>query len=170
MYHSFTFNPLQEADLDLLCQWLDKPHVKEWWNDGLTHEEIKAKYLSRIGDKVVVPYIACLDKKPLGFIQYYHANQVGDGWWPDELVGTLGIDQYIGEEAFINQGYGTRMISAFVNKLLSEKIGNKIITDVDPQNARAIRCYEKVGFEFVKEILTPDGLANLMVLARKIGR
>lgn len=159
----FTFKPLQESDLEILCYWLDQPHVKEWWNDGLTHDEIKRKYRNRIGDTVVAPYIVYLDDKPIGFIQYYHADKVGDGWWPDAVEGTVGIDQFIGEENYINRGYGTKMISAFIQKLFSNLAIKKIITDVDPKNQRAIHCYEKAGFKFVKELMTPDGLAYVMV-------
>src|SRR5690348_213510 len=106
----FTFIPLKNSDLELLCDWLAKPHVLEWWNDHLTRDEIKEKYGKRIGDTVVYPHIAYLNNKPIGFIQYYYANKVGDGWWPNEMDGTVGIDQFIGEEDFINRGYGTRMI------------------------------------------------------------
>ena len=161
---TITFKPLQETDLDLLCQWLDQPHVKEWWSDGLTHEEIKEKYRQRIGGTIVVPFVAYLDDKPIGFIQYYHASKVGDGWWQDEVDGTVGIDQFIGEADYINRGYGTQMICAFNKMLFENNAINKIITDVDPKNKRAIRCYEKAGFTFVKELMTPDGLAYLMQL------
>ena len=157
-----TFRRLQELDLDLLCEWFDKSHVKEWWNDRLTHQEIKSKYRTRIGDTVVVPYIVYLDRHPIGFIQYYHAAQIGEGCCPNSVAGTLGIDQFIGDEAFINLGYGTMMVRAFINKLFSESIGQKIITEVNPNNLRAIRCYVKVGFKFVKEMMMPDGLAYLM--------
>ena len=152
-------------DLDLLCQWLDKPHVKEWWDDKLTHDQIRSKYRKRIGNTLVAPFIAYLDEKPIGFIQYYHADKIGDGWWTDEVTGTLGLDQFIGEETLINHGYGTLIIRAFIDKLFLEKTGKKIITDVDPNNHRAIRCYEKVGFKLVREVMTPDGLAYLMELS-----
>ena len=59
--------------------------MKEWWNDQLTDEKIKSKYRTRIGDTIVVPFIAYLNNNPIGFIQYYHANKVGNGWWPDEV-------------------------------------------------------------------------------------
>ncbi len=29
-----TFRPLQEADLRLLTDWLNRPHVREWWSGG----------------------------------------------------------------------------------------------------------------------------------------
>ena len=164
MIQQFSFNPLQEADLSLLCDWLNEPHVKEWWDDNLTNDEIKSKYGTRIGDSVIVPFIAYLNKKPIGFIQYYQADKVGDGWWPDEVEGTIGIDQFIGEKDLLNRGIGTKMIRAFVHHLFRNLNAKKIIADVDPKNLRAIRCYEKVGFEFVKEMMTPDGIAHLMVI------
>lgn len=163
---TFSFQPLQEHHLALLCQWLDKPHVKEWWDDHLTHDEIKAKYRARIGDNTVVPFIVYLSDKPIGFIHYYHADKVGDGWWPDETEGTVGVDQFIGEENDINCGYGTKMIRVFTQELFKNPDIKKIITDVDPNNKRAIRCYEKAGFTFVKKLKTPDGLADLMEMRK----
>lgn len=160
--NKFTFKLLQENDLELICTWLDRPHVKEWWNDGLTHDEIKNKYRKRLSDTIVISYIVYMDNKPIGFIQYYHADKVGDSWWPDETEGTVGIDQYIGEEKFINRGYGTQMISTFKEKLFENPAIKKIIVDVDPNNKRALRCYEKTGFKFVKELMTPDGIAYLL--------
>ncbi len=159
--NQFTFKPLQEHDLNLLCKWFDKPHVKEWWNDTLSHDEIKIKYGKRIGDKTVLPFIVYLNDKPIGFIQYYYATQVGGGWWPNETEGTVGVDQFIGEEDCINRGLGTQMITAFTQQLFSMPNIKKIITEADPNNQRAIRCYKKAGFNFVKELDTPDGLAYL---------
>lgn len=165
--HQFLFKRLQERDLDLLCVWLSKPHVKEWWDDKLSNDEIKTKYGQRINDDVIVPFIAYLKGKPIGFIQYYHADKVGDGWWPNAAEGTVGIDQFIGLSDSIGCGFGTIMIKEFVDNLFSNPNIKKIITDVDKQNKRAIRCYEKVGFHLVEELMTPDGLANLMEINRE---
>lgn len=164
--NKFTFKPLQEPDLNLLCHWLNEPHVKEWWDDHLTDEAIKSKYKKRIGDTIVVPFIVLLNDKPIGFIQYYYANKVGDGWWPNEVEETIGIDQFIGEKNLINRGIGTKMLHTFVDGLSRNYNIKKFITDVAPKNLRAIRCYEKVGFVFAKKIMTPDGLAYLMILEK----
>lgn len=162
--NKFTFKPLQEKDLELLCKWLNEIHIKEWWDDKLTNEEIKSKYKKRISDTIVVPFIVCLNDNPIGFIQYYQADKVGDGWWPEEQEGTIGIDQFIGEKDLINRGIGTKMIRAFIDHLFINSNIKKIITDVDPKNFRAIHCYEKIGFKFIKEIMTPDGPTYVMVL------
>ncbi|HFL2713442.1 TPA: GNAT family N-acetyltransferase [Legionella pneumophila] len=163
----FTFKPLSQCDLNLLCQWFSKPHVSEWWQDNLSSEEIKDKYGKRIGDPVVCPFIVYLNDKPIGFIQYYWASKVGDSWWPNEDDYTVGTDQFIGEGQYLNQGYGTLMMKAFVKFLFKNPKINKIITEADPNNIRAKRCYEKAGFQDVDLIKTPDGNSILMVIKRK---
>lgn len=164
MHASFkiTFKPLAQPHLDLLCKWMDKPHVKKWWNDGLSCLQIKEKYQQRIGSATILPFIVYLNERPIGFIQYYFADKIDDAKWLHERTGVVGIDQFIGEEGLINQGLGTQMIKSFIEKLAVNASIKKIITEVDPLNLRAKRCYEKAGFCFVKEVITPEGAAYLM--------
>ena len=56
--------------------------------------------------------------------------------------------------------------AAFIDLLFENPNIKKIITDVDPNNHRAIRCYEKAKLVFVKELMTPDGLAYLMEIKK----
>lgn len=159
---SLVFKPLQVEDLDLLCVWFEKPHVNEWWSDHLSRDGIIEKYSNRIGDKVVCPYIVYVDDKPIGFIQYYWANKAGCGWWKDADAYTVGLDQFIGDDNYINKGYGTMMLKSFVAWLRKNVDVKRIIIDVDPNNHRAKRCYQKAGFRDVGITHTPDGEAMLM--------
>ncbi len=43
---------------------------------------------------------------------------------------------------------------------------NAVISDPNPNNLRAIRVYEKVGFKQIRTVKTPDGPALLMVIKR----
>lgn len=160
------FKPLAEEDLDLLCDWFAQPHVKQWWDDHLPPEGIKSKYRERIGNAIIAPFIVYYRKKPIGFIQYYNAEQIDNNWWLDETQATLGLDQFIGEKDYLNRGIGTLMIREFVHKLFSNPDIKRIVVDVDPVNKRAIKCYENVGFQFVKELMTPDGRAYLMKIKK----
>ncbi len=126
------------------------------------------KYLPRMNDdSPVKSYVAILDDEQIGLIQSYVALGCGNGWWQEEAdPGVLGIDQFLCNGCRLGQGLGTRMVSAFLKKLLAEPGVIKIQTDPDPSNIRAIRCYDKAGFRAVGRITTPDGPAVLMVVER----
>lgn len=162
----FAFKSLALTDLDLLCTWFSKSHVKEWWNDNITLDEIRKKYTSRIHDDFVKPFIVYYDDKPFGFIQYYYANKVGEPIWVDEDNTAIGIDQFIGDESKLSKGLGTKMTKEFITRLFSSTKIVKVLTNVDPKNARAIKCYENVGFIHSGNIMTSDGLALLMSLKK----
>lgn len=168
---TITFRPLREADLPLLHDWIQRPHVAEWWGGGDASEDFedtKAKYLPRLQEASSVKlYIALLSGQPIGFTQSYVALGCGDGWWKDETdPGVRGIDQFLCDGGKLGQGLGTRLVTAFVRKLFEDPCVTKVQTDPDPTNARAIRCYEKAGFRPVGKITTPDGPALLMVVER----
>jgi diamine N-acetyltransferase len=57
----------------------------------------------------------------------------------------LGI--LIGEKAYWNQGYGTDAIRTLLGLAFREMNLHRIFLRVDADNARGIRCYEKVGFQ-----------------------
>jgi RimJ/RimL family protein N-acetyltransferase len=160
------FKPLETSDLDILCKWFKEPHVLEWWNDHLSLDEIKDKYGNRIGNDDICPYIVYLDDKPIAFIQYYWAGKVGKGWWPNENAHTVGLDQFIGEEHYINKGVGTLMMKEFIQYLFENPLIKKIITEASPDNLRAKRCYEKAGFHEAGIVETPDGKSILMEILK----
>lgn len=164
----FEFRPLVEADIPMLFRWLRRPHLVEWWRGEQTAEDVRAKYLPRIaGEEAARPFIALLDGEPCGYIQYYRASAGNPDWWPDTPgPGVLGIDQFLADENRLNRGLGTAMVSRFVALLFEDSAVNEIRVDPRPDNARAIRCYEKVGFHAAGDIDTPDGPALMMVLER----
>jgi len=164
---SVSFREMREDDIAPFHEWLQRPHVAEWW--GHDHEtpslgKTRAKYLPRVLERnAVCPYIALLDGHSIGWAQSYVARGVGGGWWEEETdPGVRGIDQFLCDAHSLGQGLGTRMVTAFVTLLFSDPAVTRIQTDPDPENARAIRCYEKSGFHAVKRIITPDGQALLM--------
>ncbi len=165
----FAFHPLTEADLPLLCGWLGRPHLQQWWRRGaISLAEVRDKYLPRIaGRGDARPYLAYLDGQPTGYFQYYRAAEGSEDWWPDEPgPGVLGIDQFLADGDRLGQGLGAAMVSQFAAFLLADPGVTEIRVDPHPDNARAIRCYLKVGFRAVGPITTPDGPALMMFLDR----
>ncbi len=165
----FKFHLLEESDLPLMCEWLNLPHLQEWWREGeITLDAVREKYLPRINNKdTAIPYLAYLNGKPEGFIQYYSVTDGNPNWWPDKPgPGVYGIDTFIGKENKLNKGLGTAMVKGFLSFLFNELSANEVRVDPRPDNFRAIRCYEKAGFRQVQPITNPDGPAIMMVVKK----
>lgn len=163
---AWTFKKITDDDLPILLQWFKEPHVQEWWPIP-TQDEVLAHFLKRIRSKDTFGYLALLDGKPIGYIQYYYLNKLEvktGAYLPVELpVSTVGTDQFIGDPAYLYKGYGTQFIKAFIEYLRTiEPNITTIIVDPEPVNTAAIRCYEKVGFKRVIEYDTPYGRVLLM--------
>lgn len=165
---TFSFRPLTEEDLPLLHEWLNRPHLLEWWSAEQSPEDVRAKYLPRIADAgAAKPFLALLEDRPVGYIQSYEVSEGSDDWWPDRPgPGVLGIDQFLADGDRLGQGLGTAMVRRFTDRLFEDPWVTEIRVDPRPDNTRAIRCYEKVGFRRIGEITTPDGPALMMVLRR----
>ena len=163
-----SFRPLRAADLPTIHEWLQRPHVAEWWTPTSSWEEVQRDFAPEaLAAERVSAWIAVEDDMEIGYIQSYIAMGAGGGWWPDEHdPGVRGIDQFLANAAQLGQGLGTRMVRAFVDRLFTDPAVTRIQTDPSPDNPRAIRCYEKAGFRAVREIDTPDGRALLMIAER----
>jgi RimJ/RimL family protein N-acetyltransferase len=166
--NTFTFRPLTKADFPMLHEWICRPHVAAWWQSPSSLAEIETDYFPALEpDTDTRAYIVLCDDEPFGFIQSYVVMNPGSGWWEDETdPGARGIDQFIANSDDLNQGFGSEMVRVFVDGLFEDPAVTKVQTDPSPDNARAIRAYEKAGFLGEREVVTPDGPALLMVRYR----
>ena len=162
------FHRLTETDLPRLAEWLERPHVSDWWDTCGSLEEVREKYLPQSAtESSATRYFAYLDGVPIGYIQSYVAADAGDGWWKNENdPGVRGIDQFLADGERLGRGLGTQMVQEFTQFLFRDPIVTRIQADPSPENSRAIRCYEKAGLRRIGLITTPDGPAVIMVIDR----
>jgi aminoglycoside 6'-N-acetyltransferase len=100
--------------------------------------------------------------RPFGYAQDYSPHD----WDPHPFAylpaGSRGIDQYIGEPDMLGLGHGSAFVRAHCERLF-EAGAPAVGTDPSPDNARAIRAYEKAGFSPVAgPVETRWGRALLM--------
>jgi len=156
---AYVFRAMTANDLPLVLRWLGQPHVVEWWGDTQEQFDLVSGDLDV---EAMDQFIVSLDERPIAYVQSYEP----DAWPGNGLgrhpAGTRGIDQFIGEPDMIGRGHGSALVRAFADRLLAEG-APRVITDPDPENARAIRAYGKAGFEKIGLVDTPDGTALLMV-------
>jgi len=155
---TYVFRAMTAADLPTVERWLESSHVREWWGDPTE------QYLLVSGDldePAMDQFIVSADGGDFAYIQCYDLTAWNSGFGP-QPPGTRGIDQFIGEADMIGRGHGSAFIRAFVDRVLAGG-APRVVTDPDPKNPRAVRAYEKAGFEKAGLVDTPDGTALLMV-------
>jgi aminoglycoside 6'-N-acetyltransferase len=155
----YTFHPMTAADLPMLRNWLEEPHVAQWWGNPA---EQFALVRGDLDDPGMEQFIVAIGERPLAYLQCYDPRAWPDNGFGAQPAGTRGIDQFIGEPDMIGRGHG----SAFMRHFLERLVGSgtpRVVTDPDPANRRAVRAYEKAGFKSTGLVDTPDGRALLMV-------
>ena len=135
---TYSFRPMTADDLPLALEWLATPDVARWWD----HPAVLTDALQ---DPHVAAWIVFHEGRPFAYLQDYDPHA-----WPGHHfaflpAGSRGTDQFIGEPDMIGRGHGSAFIRAHVERLFAQG-APAVGTDPDPENARAIRAYEKAGF------------------------
>jgi aminoglycoside 6'-N-acetyltransferase len=150
-----------------MYQWLRREHVRRWWDEHESYDDVARHYLPSIeGRKRVDLYLILLDDRPVGFIQSYlladhpdFSALVGLG------AGVAGVDLFIGEEELTGKGLGSEVLRAFVRDVVfAEPATTACIADPDVRNVASIRAFEKAGFRRAGEFFDPsDGELHALV-------
>lgn len=133
----------------------DKKYFAKWWRDKgilkltsgdlryLSDEKVEKYFQGMYKSKTDFHYMIDLDKKTIGNISL------------EKQRGKWGLTQIvIGEKDFWGKGYGTQAIRLMIKKAEHLRV-TKIYLEVRPNNLRAIRAYEKCGFQKIKTIKYP---------------
>lgn len=152
---TITFKLLHQHHFPLLLKWLEKPHVKLWWDQDIqwTSDLISQKYGEYLTGfksddgqlKPIKAFIIYFDNIPIGYAQLYNAYDFARSapltGLPEKLAA---FDIYIGEPKFLHKGLGSIIIDQFLNEYACSF--SHIFADPDSTNIAAIRAYEKAGF------------------------
>lgn len=152
------FRTLEYADLPLMQRWRGEPHVQRFYGNPSSLEELRAKYGPRIeGKEPTSSFVILLDTQPIGYIQRYRIEDHPEYAAALDIgPGAAGADLYIGEPELIHRGLGARVLSAFLAAhVFSDPAIRCCLLGPDAENHAAIRCYEKAGFRFLKQVHVP---------------
>jgi aminoglycoside 6'-N-acetyltransferase len=154
------FRPLAKSDLPRLHTWLNAPHARRWFGEGRSFESVLEEYVPYIEGTVAIRALLVSHAgRPIGMISW---ECFGD--WPD-FMRTYAVDDphavncdvVIGEPDAVHRGLGAPMLRRFLREIVfSDPRYTTCIIDPRPDNASAIRAYEKAGFRHVRTV-TDDG-------------
>ena len=138
-------------DYELLHKWSGESFIQEWFEQrSLSLDEIIDKYERKLKEGKEQLFFILYGGKTIGYFQYY----------PDTDPETYEYDILIGEEEYLNRGIGTEA-SKMINKYIFDQTNtNKIMVRPSKRNKRACRCYEKSGFQLIRDYSGHDTLGN----------
>ncbi len=150
-YGSLKVRRLEEKDKHLLSKWLSTPEVLKYYegrDNPFDLEKVERVFYSSDDDEVkcIIEY----EGKSIGYIQYYELDEDTKKEYGYESCRIFGTDLFIGEVDYWNRGIGTLLVSSMTEFLIDGMKAVKVVMDPQVWNERAIKCYEKCGFNKVK--------------------
>lgn len=164
---------LGDDDISLVEMWLNKEHVKRWYEIpllGITIDDWMSEIKARDGEfRWLTHLIALWQGQPIGLCQYYKCIDSDEDFGTLPLTGSYGIDYLIGEEAHLGKGLGKGIITLLVDKIFSFADAQRVTADIDKDNKASESALLSCGFTFLDvqrsryviqktEILNEDGL------------
>ena len=141
-----SLRPATLADVPLLRRWDEQPHViasdpnDDWnWDVELGRSPGWREQL-----------IAEIDGRALGFVQIIDPALEESHYWGDVPINLRAIDIWIGEEADLGRGYGTRMMQLALARCFAEPAVSAVLIDPLASNTRVHPFYQRLGFRFVE--------------------
>ena len=160
-----------DSDFRLFLGWMSDPENKKYW-DGFsvqyTYEMVETHYWEQLEEKVQ-PCILEYDGAPIGYCQFslqtaeeYEVPQADFDAFVRGASRVYAIDIFLGEPDFRDRGLGTQFMCLLLDTLFANYRADAVLIDPKTNNPRAIRCYEKAGFQklfLVPQRETQDGIA-----------
>jgi aminoglycoside 6'-N-acetyltransferase len=129
--------PVVPADVVPFHALLQEPDVACWW--GIYDaEKVEREVIGR--EDGVDVFAVLLDGEVVGMIQAWEED--------DPEYRHAGIDVSLATRCH-GQGLGTDAVRTLARHLIEDRGHHRVTIDPAADNARAIRCYEKVGFQRV---------------------
>ena len=156
-----------------MYKWCSQEFIYEWFEQRkLSYEEIENKYKNKLlANQQQLFFINYNDNK-IGFVQIYkYDDKKSESLKKYDSI--YEYDIFIGESEYLSRGIGTQIIKYVNNYIYEKHLCDCIVLRPFKRNERAVKCYEKCGFEIVDEYVGSDTLGNkekIIVLLNKPDR
>ncbi len=141
---------LGDEDIPLMETWLNKEHVKRWYeipHMGVTIDDWMSEILERNGRFNWLHHLIALwEGCQVGFCQYYQCADSEEEFGTMPLAGTYGIDYLIGEEDYLGKGLGKGMVALLLDKIFSFPDAQRVTADIDRENKASEHTLLSCGF------------------------
>jgi RimJ/RimL family protein N-acetyltransferase len=162
------FEKANLAHKDIIFEWLEEPHMQEFWDNSQEHKDDILNFINRKKQHYFYGttqyWVGYIEGQPFCFL-------LSDILLPDQELteshrahlsktgNTISLDFGIGDKKFLGKGLAGPTLKAFC-EFYREKIdpsADTFFIDPDESNPRARHVYEKAGFQTVAEFVSDVG-------------
>ncbi len=137
----------KKSDYELMANWRNKEDIAKYFGGRHIHntvESVREKYLPRINEGKMHPSIIEIEGEPIGYIQYYKVEEI-EKFKVEQYDNPYELDMFIASAR--GKGVGTKTLTYMTEYIFDELKADLQVIMPRSINKRAIRCYEKAGFE-----------------------
>ena len=169
-YRALNFSQLKEKHFVLLFDWLNRPHIRTFYQkEAIDLEAVRHKYRARLSKTSrICCYIVNFERILIGYIQTY---LVADYLEFSQAIGTKDgatIDFYIGETAFLSKGLGWLIELKFLQEILFSVFPvRKCYVCHEKANLASLKTSSKAGFHYIKDVIENGKLNELLAIAEE---
>jgi len=167
-----SFKPLSAEDLPLLHGWLNRPHMRPFYQKTpISFEQVVEKYTPRIENKVPTSsHVVFVGERPIGKIQCYktadypeYAHEIG-------VFDGISVDLFIGDPDFLGKGIGKTLLHSYLAQIAFPKFPKekKCYICHEKNNLAALTCSKSVGFTFLRDVIEGGTECELLVYEKPL--
>jgi RimJ/RimL family protein N-acetyltransferase len=154
-----TLQKIANDYISLIKKWLNKEYIIKWFSDP--EEWITEIKLRETTYSFIKHFIVFHNKKPIGFCQYYTIDDSKeDDYKAYTHMNAYSIDYVIGEEEYLERGFGKLIIQEMLNRIFNEENNSIIVVKPEKDNIKSCKTLLSVGFEY-------DSQTEVYVLRKK---
>jgi len=166
------FRPVAEADLPLLHLWLNRPHLRRFYQKrAITLDEVVMEYGPAIrGEEPGRLHLALQAGRPFGYLQCYRNLDYPHYARELSLSEGASIDFYIGEPDSLGRGLGPRMERTYVLDVVLPSYPAESTCYVchETENRAALACSLAAGFKPLRDVIEAGLPSRLLAFPRPV--
>lgn len=166
---NITFQKASTSYIDTIFKWLAEPHIREFWDNSQEHKDDILNFIHGKPQTYFAGttqyWIGFINNEPYAFVLSDILQQDQADLSESHLANmsetghTISLDFGIGNKEYLGRGLAAPTLSEFMifyKKDIDPKADTFFI-DPDENNPRAIRVYNKAGFNKVGEYQATQG-------------
>ena len=136
--------PIEKNELPLIKKWYNDDEIMHWGSGSRPGLEYSLDFLEDIWYEEI-----CSDSNTRMMIETKEGKAIGIIGFSDKnsQERRCKLIILIGEREYWNKGYGSDAIKSFLEYLFNRWNLNRVELDTWDGNERAIKCYQKCGFQ-----------------------